>query len=59
MDVGFREKKRIERRIYSVQGFIKRVILTLTALVAISSAVLFLLVYLPLKIELEKRKPDG
>lgn len=59
MDVGFREKKRIERRIYSVQGFIKRVILTLTALVAISSAVLFLLVYLPLKIELEKSLMDN
>ena len=59
MDVGFREKKRIERHIYSVQGFIKRVILTLTALVAVSSVVLFLLLYLPLKTELEKSLMDN
>ena len=59
MDVGFHEKTRIGRHIYSVQGFIKRVILTLTALVAISSAVLFLLVYLPLQAELEKSLMDN
>lgn len=54
MDGGFRENKRIARRIYSVRGFIRRVILTLASLVAISSVVLFLLVYLPMKAELEK-----
>lgn len=59
MDVGFHEKTRIGRHIYSVQGFIKRVILTLTALVAISSSVLFLLVYLPLQAELEKSLMDN
>lgn len=59
MDVGFHEKKRIERRTYSVQGFIKRVVLTLAALVTVSSAVLILLVYLPLKTELEKSLMDN
>ena len=59
MDVDFHEKTRIGRHNYSVQGLIKRVILTLTALVAISSAVLFLLVYLPLQAELEKSLMDN
>lgn len=41
-------------RTYSIQSFIKRVIITLIVLVSVSLTVVFLLVYLPLKTELEK-----
>jgi hypothetical protein len=46
-------------RTYSIQIFIKRVIITLTALVAVSSAAVILLIYLPLKTELQQSLIDN
>lgn len=45
---------KLRMRISSVQEFANRVILTLTALVILSSASVILLIYLPLKTELKK-----
>lgn len=59
MEAGVKRISRKGSRTYSIQAFIKRVILTLTALVAVSSAIVFLLIYLPLKIELEKSLMDN
>lgn len=39
---------------YSIQSFMKQVVAMLIALVTVSSAVVVLLIYLPLKTELEK-----
>ena len=57
--VLIKKQEKIGHRINSVQGFIKRVLLTLTVLVAISASVLLFLVYLPLKAELEKSLMDN
>lgn len=46
-------------RAYSVQLFVKRVTVILSALIAVSTLVIFLLVYLPLKKELEKSLIDN
>lgn len=54
MEDGIKKTSRLGGRTYSIQGFIQRVIIMLTVLVAISSSVVFFLVYMPLKIELEK-----
>lgn len=54
MEDGIKKTPRLGGRAYSIQGFIKRVIIILTVLVAISSVVVSFLVYLPLKVELEK-----
>lgn len=59
MQAGSKKTPGIGNRTYSIQTFIKRVILTLTALVAASSAAIFLLIYLPLKTELEKSLLDN
>lgn len=59
MEAGVKRISRQGSRTYSIQAFIKRVILTLTALVAVSSAIVFLLIYLPLKLELEKSLMDN
>lgn len=54
MEVDSEKIPEMGNRIYSIQSFIKRVIITLIVLVAVSSIVVFLLIYLPLKTELEK-----
>lgn len=59
MEAGQKIMRGSGNRTHLVQGFIKRVVITLTALVAVFSAVVFLLVYLPLKIELEKSLMDN
>ena len=52
MKAGFKKTLKIDNRAYSVQAFIKRVVIMLLALVTAFSAVVFLLIYLPLKGEL-------
>lgn len=54
MEVDSEKIPEMGNRIYSIQLFIKRVIITLIVLVAVSSIVVFFLIYLPLKTELEK-----
>jgi hypothetical protein len=59
--VKTRRKKRLGPNSHkcSVQAFVRRVIITLTSLVPVFAAVVFLLVYLPLKDELEKSLVDN
>jgi len=59
MGVSFPEKTKMGRRINSEQEFIKRVVLTLVTLIVLSSSVLFILVYMPLKAELNKSLLDN
>lgn len=54
MEVDSEKIPEMGNRTYSIQSFIKRVIITLIVLVAVSSTAVFLLIYLPLKTELER-----
>ncbi len=59
MQAGSKKTPGMGNRTYSIQIFIKRVIITLTALVAVSSAAVILLIYLPLKTELQQSLIDN
>lgn len=59
METGRKKPQRSESRTYSIQAFIRRVVMTLIALVVASAIIILLLVYLPLRVELEKSLMDN
>ena len=59
MQTGSKKTPGMDNRSYSIRAFVKRVIITLTALVAVSLVAVVLLIYLPLKAELQQSLMDN
>ncbi len=59
MEQNFKKVIRLRQRVYSVRTFVKRVISTLVVLFALSAAAVILLIYMPLRSELEKSLMDN
>ncbi|GAB1433363.1 hypothetical protein MASR2M29_19890 [Spirochaetota bacterium] len=54
MEASIKDRFRLKKHNFSVKEFSRRVIITLSVLITVSAAAIFLLIYLPLKTELKK-----